>query len=490
MPRLIIALAAMLAAASSWAQSARMEEFRNRYRENFENYRTEKKAEFEAYRARLNAEFAEMLSAGWKDFPGHAPQQLPAEPKPPAMPAGAASTKADIEASAVKHAGNATNPPDGFVAPADRTPAGAVELPPFYHTRCSVTPIDASTLSGASTAAAAVTKVWQRLSADDKAAALAADCLRLRSRLSLCDWAYVLLVQHVARNMAGANQAGEAILASWLLCQSGYDARPGIADNRLCTLFCSDTVIYSTPYAIIDGKQYYPLGYGSGSVKYLSTVAGKFAGDAAPVCMTMTIVPQFTPGHNPAPYTSAAWKEAPPFGVQPNTSLVEFMQDYALVAPEIHAASAVSDEVRSSLFQAIGMIVDGMSVADAANTVLRYVQHGFDYMTDGDQFGREKPFFVEENFIHAFNDCEDRAILFARLAHDVLGLDAVLVRYPGHMCAAVAVPGVSDGAAVSLGGKRYSICDPTLKPTAPARVGYLHPSYLKEKPEVTVVAWH
>ncbi|MGM9737391.1 MAG: PDDEXK nuclease domain-containing protein [Candidatus Cryptobacteroides sp.] len=46
---------------------------------------------------------------------------------------------------------------------------------------------------------------------------------------------------------------------------------------------------------------------------------------------------------------------------------------------------------------------------------------------EDDQFGFEKPFFLEENFIYSANDCEDRSILFSFLHN----------------------------------GRRFTICDPT-----------------------------
>ena len=64
------------------------------------------------------------------------------------------------------------------------------------------------------------------------------------------------------------------------------------------------------------------------------------------------------------------------------------------------------------------------------NILIDFVQNSFQYQTDGEQFGYEKPFFMDENFYYPACDCEDRAILFSNLVKDLLGLDAVLLDYP------------------------------------------------------------
>ncbi len=56
---------------------------------------------------------------------------------------------------------------------------------------------------------------------------------------------------------------------------------------------------------------------------------------------------------------------------------------------------------------------------------------------------------------------EDRSILFSRLVRDLLGLDVLLVFYPGHLATAVAFTDNVDGDYVELNGKHYIICDPT-----------------------------
>jgi len=85
--------------------------------------------------------------------------------------------------------------------------------------------------------------------------------------------------------------------------------------------------------------------------------------------------------------------------------------------------------------------------------LINFVQTAFDYKTDGDQFGYEKPFFVDELFYYPYSDCEDRAVLYSYLVRTLMGLDVVLLEYPNHMATAVCFDENIDGDYVTVGGK-------------------------------------
>ncbi len=61
------------------------------------------------------------------------------------------------------------------------------------------------------------------------------------------------------------------------------------------------------------------------------------------------------------------------------------------------------------------------------------------------------------------NDCEDRAIFYAYLVHEILGLDVHLIQFPGHECTAVAFhEPVENGTSYEYKGKKFYICDLTV----------------------------
>jgi hypothetical protein len=93
--------------------------------------------------------------------------------------------------------------------------------------------------------------------------------------------------------------------------------------------------------------------------------------------------------------------------------------------------------------------------------MLHFVQTGFEYKTDGEQFGREKYFFPEETFYYSYCDCEDRSVLFAYLVRSLLGLEVIGLDYPGHVATAVRFSDTIPGDYVTHNGQKYIICDPT-----------------------------
>lgn len=66
-----------------------------------------------------------------------------------------------------------------------------------------------------------------------------------------------------------------------------------------------------------------------------------------------------------------------------------------------------------------------------------------------------------ESLHYRYCDCEDRSVLFSILVRDLLGLDVVLLHYPGHLATAVDFGGGVSGDCIDLDDGRYLVCDPT-----------------------------
>ena len=128
----------------------------------------------------------------------------------------------------------------------------------------------------------------------------------------------------------------------------------------------------------------------------------------------------------------------------------------------MYANTPLSISVKKKLYPQLTQILEQLdSVTMAADWLLYWVQTAFVYEYDDKVWGRDRAFFAEETLYYPYCDCEDRSILFSRLVRDLLGLDVVLVFYPGHLATAVAFNTPVDGDYIDIGGKRYTICDPT-----------------------------
>ena len=151
-----------------------------------------------------------------------------------------------------------------------------------------------------------------------------------------------------------------------------------------------------------------------------------------------------------------------------------------------YAMSTIDSNFHQSLLTQVKEQIQGCSEKESVYRILHFVQYAFDYATDREQHGYEKPYFIEENFYYSKNDCEDRAILFAFLVHNLLGLDVHLVQYPGHECTAVNFSTTQmNGDGYMYKGKAFYICDPTY---IGASIGQCMPDYRNVKP--TVELWY
>ena len=95
-------------------------------------------------------------------------------------------------------------------------------------------------------------------------------------------------------------------------------------------------------------------------------------------------------------------------------------------------------------------------------------------MTDEEQFGGERPLFPDESLYYPYCDCEDRAILFSVLVRELVGLETVLLYYPGHLASAVRFETGVPGDYLLIDGRKYTVCDPTY---INAGVGMTMPDY-------------
>ena len=474
-------------------RSESFEEYASRKKTEFNRYRQQKKTEFEQYRQRLNEEFAARLSGEWKQYKPESKQERAANPKPP-KPSVVDKTK---PTAPVKVPVKSVVPPEKKIADVPVTlpkidmRKPAQEYPVrfnFYNTPCGIGEFDTSSLSFSSTDNSAISKAWKRLTANDNIEPLLADCLRLREEMQLCDWGFLQLVDKVAATLYPGSSDKQAFLATALMLQVGYDCRLLDVGGRLALAYHPSHTVYGQSRVKVDGKDYNVFGPLANELTGVRTYPGDFRKSPTPIRMAVDRYPRFSAPNPPAKtYSSASWTAAPPFELTVNKSVMDFFDTYPIVDWNLYGMAPVSPQIERTLFPVMQVLTEGLSEEEAVNVVMSYMNYGFKYMTDDGQFGREKPFFPDENFYYPYNDCEDRAILFSRIVKQVLGLDAVYLFYPGHLAAAVKFsPGVNvKGATVDVDGVSYVVCDPTC---IGAKAGYLHPSFRKQPVKVYKVA--
>ena len=326
-----------------------------------------------------------------------------------------------------------------------------------------------------------VADAWKELCKKDYEQ-LVKDCRTVQKEYCLSDWAYLLFTKQLGTQLYGADRVNEIIfLQMFLLNKSGYKVRLAKIDDTLKLLIAPAGTIYSTPYLNINGDKYYVFEPKKGGSMAIYTYRQNFADAKNLVCLNIDgAVPAFEVEEQTRTLTPDTKK----FQVKTmvNKNLLDFYGDYPQCDVVLHYHAPMSEPLRSELYAQLQEVIKGKSEKDAANILINFVQTAFEYKTDGDQFGYEKPFFPDETFFYPYCDCEDRAMLFSTLVRDLLGLEAVLLDYPGHIASAVRFTEDIAGDAIMLDdGSKYLICDPTY---IGAPIGKCMPNFKNVAPEI------
>ena len=301
---------------------------------------------------------------------------------------------------------------------------------------------------------------------------LLADCAQIRKDLRLNDWGVFTLVRQVADTYCGtANES--IVMQQFLLNEMGYKARMArkATEDKIMLFVATDCSIYAHPYITLNGQNYYNLSGNNEQCQfYMCQKDSPKAKNS--VGMQLKEAPLF-PG-TVVSSTHQAKGSAARVTVDVPKALMDFYKDYPQCDYSVYFNAPVNAAMENRILSSLAPLVQGRNEADAANILINFVQTAFQYQTDGQQFGYEKPFFVEELFYYPYSDCEDRAMLFSYLVRKLLGLDVVLLDYPEHIATAVRFNGNVSGDYLMVNGRTYIVCDPTY---IGASIGMTMPRY-------------
>ena len=295
---------------------------------------------------------------------------------------------------------------------------------------------------------------------------------KIASDNDLSEWTFFKLVQAFSKTY-WTNSSEQAIVCTSVMNRFGFDVRLANVGNRLTVMIPARQTIYGHPYIEVDGKPFYLVD--KEPVEELRTCSEPYSDKQVAVDMDLLgsdLIFRQAPSHTVS-------KEMKSFGGTLTLPLEDarlyFYQDYPLVDIACYSHEVADPAFLEALMAQLAPLKDLDQIA-AVRYILHAIQRDFDYATDREQFGHEKPFFVAENFVYPKNDCEDRAILMSFLVRNLIGLDAVLLEYPEHLAMAVEFPEEAKvpGAYVYSEGKKYVVCDPTY---IGADIGMVMPCY-------------
>ena len=288
--------------------------------------------------------------------------------------------------------------------------------------------------------------------------ALVDDCRKVKKKLNLNDWGIFLFVREASKTLCTDENAA-VVMQQFLLNELGYKSKMARrADRNQMLLFvAADCQVYGHPYFTKDGLNYYNLTSNESCQFYMCQEDSPKA--KSKLNMQVNHAPALNAGMVNSVHKNRSGSVA--VSVDVPKSLMEFYGSMPQCDYSVYVNAEVNPSVASKVLSTLAPLVNGKSEAEAANLLINFVQTGFQYATDQEQFGYEKPFFVEELFYYPYCDCEDRSVLYSYLVRNLLKLDVVLLDYPNHIATAVCFNENVSGDFVTVGGKKYVVCDPT-----------------------------
>lgn len=457
---------------------------------DYQSFRKELLNDYQKYRKGVLDDYADYLAGIWKEFQLFQGIKRDETPKPVVVP-----NVEDIPTNPVPQ-----TLPDPKVTPKEepQLPEKTPIIKPIEPTR----PINAPTLDFtfygvllrsvkmkvfhlSSLEPSAISDVWKQYQKSNPREVIYS--LASLSRLyGLNDWFTTELVRRYVDTLLRDGSSSDRIaLQHFLLANLGFDIRLASTQRQLLLLVPCKQQMYERSFLSVDGQKYYvfyddvsPIQDSSIGIYTYSLPNDVYKGEVVNLVYDQNSLTLESGSDKKCALTDGRISVSG----NVNSGMMEMLRHYPLMDVPYYAISKVLPAFHKDVLEQIKPQLSGMTQRQAANALLHFVQYAFDYATDGEQHGYEKPYFLEENFYYPKNDCEDRSILYAFLVHNLLGLDVHLVQYPGHECTAVNFRNQSvDGDGYLYNGRVFIICDPTY---IGASIGQCMPAYLHVQPIV------
>ncbi len=452
-----------------------------------DSYRQQKQQEMSRFGDSIHDDFVRYLEHLWTEYQLFDGEPSPRGVKPVEQPRmdtlerEGDTVKVDSQVSYGTFSAVSTGAAREFSAP-----RGSVQsrdyMVPFYGREVSIALSDkVADISLAGIRERQVARYWKKL-VESHADQCAGVLEQQRRNLYLGDWGLFDLIRHFVAAVYPDRSDEQAVLAVFLLDAMHYDARVGRMDDRLVMLVNTGSRLYDIPYVEIDTIRYYAFGNLPKKGR-LHTYDRQMLHADQPIDMHLAYSPRLGGGLSSRTFSATVLDHKVELRV--NQPLMDFYARYPQTELPVYATAAMEEALAAAIERELRPFVEGQTPVVALNNLLEFMQQGFKYQTDRKQFRREKNFFCEENFYYPANDCEDRAVLFARIVKILLGYDVVLLEYPDHVSTAVMVPGRRvRGHHLDFKGKRYMVCDPTCLGSA---VGDMSRKYRNKSPNIIVL---
>lgn len=460
--------------------------------DEFQQFRQGLMSDFQGFRKKVLDDYADYLEGVWKEFAAFKGVERDATPKPVVAPK--APDKPVVSDPVSLPSPDIVPEPQPAPAPqpvpepqpAVAVPAGASVTVSFAGITLNLPKIDVVSIKG--TDSKSVANGWRKYQTGNAQNAVPV-FKTLADYYGMNDWLQFLMVRQYAHVLAKDCSADDRILLQqFLLANMGFDIRLARTDVQLILLVPFDQMVYARSYLQFNGVNYYIYydeleGARNAQAKIYTCSLPENADCGKRFDLVFNRNVTFPKGKT---IERTLTDGEITITASVNVNLMEILRHYPQMGVPAYATSNLSTEFRNNILEQIRKQINGLTQKEAVEKLIHFVQYAFEYATDGDQHGYEKPYFIEENFYYPKNDCEDRAVFFAFLVHNLLNLDVHLVQFPGHECTAVRFSDSNvSGDNYTHNGHKYIICDPTY---IGANIGMCMPMYKNEK--LIVETWY
>ena len=297
---------------------------------------------------------------------------------------------------------------------------------------------------------------------------------------NLNDWCVFMFIEsYVKKIKSNANKNTRNFICWYMLASLGYDVRLSVNGNNLFYLVRFQQLVYARSYIKINDIPYYI--WGEGELDKNGGLSTPEVTEEVGNSVNLVITKPLTIPYRAKKFTHTFAGRT--LSVEVNENIIQVMKRFPQIPIPAYAMSSGDNKMRSQVLTQMKQFIQGMNELEAANFMLQFIQ-SFDYATDDEQFGYEKPFFIEEILYYPKCDCEDRSIFYYFLVTKLLGNSVHLVSYPNHECTAVNFSQQLNADSYIYQGKQYVICDPTY---IGATIGMCMPDFKNVKPEIDVI---
>lgn len=454
----------------AFAQDA-FDAFRAKLQKDFSDFQNSEKSKYEEFRKKVNDEYSDMMTKAWRELQAMKGVPCPKEDKP--VPPTVFPDK-DRD-KVIKD----TPKPIDVVVPIVKPEVQPKPIVPiednvspketifdftFMGTKMKVRLDPSMKFTLHRCSESILSKQWKYMSNGNFNRTLS-DCLDIREKRHLCDWAYLSLLSTMSKCFFGSQCNEATLLTAYLYCQSGYKMRLAHNSEKLYLLYASKYTVYDCDYWIIDGEKYYVF---NAKCSQLNICQASFPNEK-PLSLQMNTVQSLDMNKTESRTLKSKRYPEVAASVSTNKNLIQFYNTYptSMVNEDfgtrwaIYANTPIEPTVQQTLYPALESAISGLSQKEAVERLLNFVQTAFVYEYDDKVWGQDRAFFAEETLYYPYCDCEDRSILFSHLVRDLVGLEVALVYYPGHLATAVYFTDQVSGDYIVVNGKRYVVCDPT-----------------------------